>query len=112
MPTNEEVEARVCSVPAVRFACITDPTRQHAFFCATATEAFDRMVAAYGREDDLTVTPFEFTEPKIVTETRAWVASVHHGGGHPPMVMIGSIENGQWVSWNLPTVPCPPVPSF
>ncbi|WUR86045.1 hypothetical protein OG967_48595 [Streptomyces phaeochromogenes] len=40
-------------LPAIRFTCITDPTRQHAFFYATATEAFARMLAAYARDDAL-----------------------------------------------------------
>lgn len=41
--------------PAIRLACITDPTRQHAFFYATATEAFARMLAAYARDDALSL---------------------------------------------------------
>ncbi|MFJ3811537.1 hypothetical protein ACIPWE_34885 [Streptomyces sp. NPDC090073] len=30
----------------------------------------------------------------------------------PPMVMVGSIENGRWVNWNLAGVPTPPVPTY
>ncbi|MFI2764895.1 AAA family ATPase [Streptomyces echinatus] len=104
--------ATVSDLPAVRFACITDPTTRHVFFCATTTETFDDLVAAYEREEDLTVQPWEFTDPRIIAETRAWVADAQRDSGRPPMVMVGSIEDGQWVNWNLPTVPRPPVPSF
>lgn len=98
------------TTPNVRFACITDPTRQHTFFFAAAEEDFDRLVAAYEQEDDLTVAPLEFTDPRIVNETRVWVADARQDGGRPSMVMVGSVENGQWVNRNLPAVPRPPVP--
>lgn len=45
------------SLPAVRFARITDPTRRHSFFYATSAESLDRLLAAYDREDDLTAAP-------------------------------------------------------
>ncbi|MFF4763347.1 hypothetical protein [Streptomyces sp. NPDC001292] len=71
------------SLPAVRFARITDPTRRHAFFVATAEEDLDRLAAAYEREDDLTVTPVEFTDPWIVSETRGRVADTRQENGRP-----------------------------
>ncbi|MFJ4008003.1 hypothetical protein ACIPWL_31805 [Streptomyces sp. NPDC090023] len=97
-------------LPAVRFARITDAARRHAFLIATAEEHFDRLVAAYQREDDLTVEAFEFTDASIVHATRQWVAEEEQRDGRPSMVMVGSIENGQWVNWNLKAVERPPVP--
>ncbi|MFE1076649.1 AAA family ATPase [Streptomyces sp. NPDC058783] len=104
--------------PNIRFACVTDPTRRHAYFFATAEEDFDRLVAAYEREEDLTVTPFdtEFADPtidpRIYNETRVWVSLAREENDGPVMVQVGSVENGQWVNWNLPAVPRPPVPAL
>lgn len=101
------------TLPGIRFACITDPTRQHAFFWATRTEDFDRLLAAYASDEELTAAPFEFTEPQIVAATQEWVAdNARQDNGRPQMVMVGSVENGAWVNWNLSTVPRPPVPSY
>ncbi|GGV54583.1 hypothetical protein GCM10010293_68590 [Streptomyces griseoflavus] len=98
-------------LPAVRFARITDATRRHVCFIATTEEHFDRLVASYQREDDLTVEVFKFTDASIVHATRQWLAEEEQkGDGRPSMVMVGSIENGQWVNWNLKTVEHPPVP--
>lgn len=99
-------------LPEVRFAVVADLERRHAFFVATAIEDFDRLVGTYASERDLTVTPFEFKDPDIVFETQRWVSGTRQETGRPPMVMVGSVENGQWVNWNLEAVPCPPVPSF
>ncbi|MET9671240.1 ATP-binding protein [Streptomyces sp. NPDC006475] len=99
------------ALPTIRFACITDSERRHAFFCAAASEAFDRLLAAYESDDDLTATPFEFTDPHLISETRKWVADKQRDSDRPATVMIGSVENGQWVNWNLAAVPRPPVPS-
>ncbi|MBD0844249.1 hypothetical protein [Streptomyces sp. TRM68416] len=104
--------------PNVRFACVTDPTRRHAYFLATAEEDFDRLVAAYQREDDLTVTPFETEfadptiDPTVYNETRVWISHARQENDGPVMVQVGSVENGQWVNWNLPAVPRPPVPAL
>lgn len=99
-------------LPAIRFACITDPTKQHGFFCATTAESFDRLLAAYEREDDLTARPWECSDPRIIAETSAWVADIQREAGRPPMVMIGSVENRRWVNWNLVDAPMPPVPTL
>ncbi|MGW3661310.1 hypothetical protein ACWD6R_39335 [Streptomyces sp. NPDC005151] len=109
-----EVTPTVSSIalPEIRFAVIADPTRRHAFFVATPAEDFDRLVAAYAGERDLTVAPFEFTDPRIVFETQMWVAETRQETGRPPMLMVGSVENGQWVNWNLEALPRPPVPSY
>ncbi|MGW3958019.1 hypothetical protein ACWEKM_45830 [Streptomyces sp. NPDC004752] len=61
IPTGATVSSS--SLPAIRFAVITDPTRRHAFFWASAAADFDRMLAAYAADDELTAEPFEFTEP-------------------------------------------------
>ncbi|MGW2725368.1 AAA family ATPase [Streptomyces sp. NPDC001492] len=99
-------------LPEIRFAVITDPDRRHAFFWAAPAESFDRLLAAWNRDEDLTAKPFEFTDPKTVAETRAWVADVQRSSDRPAMVMVGSVENGQWVNWNLEAVPRPPVPTY
>lgn len=98
--------------PAVRFVRITDPTRRHAFFWASAAEDFDRVLAAYDCDDELTAEPCEFTEPDIIAATQAWLIDQRRENDRPGMVMVGSVENGQWVNWNLEAVPRPPVPSF
>ncbi|MGW3200046.1 AAA family ATPase [Streptomyces sp. NPDC001118] len=100
------------ALPEIRFAVITDPDRRHAFFWAAPAEAFDGLLAAWNREEGLTAKPFEFTDPETVAETRAWVADVQRDSGRPGTVMVGSVENGQWVNWHLPTAPRPPVPSL
>ncbi|WP_331720476.1 hypothetical protein OG851_42670 (plasmid) [Streptomyces sp. NBC_00161] len=100
------------ALPAVRFAPITDPTRQHAFFWAAPAEAFDALLATWDRDEELTAEPFEFTDPRIVNEMRSWLADAQQESGRPATVMVGSVENGQWVKWNLETVPRPPVPAF
>ncbi|MFY0516019.1 AAA family ATPase [Streptomyces anulatus] len=40
-------------LPEVRFAVITDPDRQHAFFVATIAGDLDRLVGAYASERDM-----------------------------------------------------------
>ncbi|WP_327359785.1 hypothetical protein [Streptomyces sp. NBC_01304] len=99
------------TLPTIRFACITDPSGQHAFFCATRVEDFDQLLAAYAEDDELSAVPFEFTDPQVVSATQEWVA-YRTEGDHRPMVMVGSIEDGYWVNWNLSTVPLPPVPAY
>ncbi|UZI34038.1 ATP-binding protein [Streptomyces sp. VB1] len=99
-------------LPEVRFAVITDPDRQHAFFVATIAGDLDRLVGAYASERDLTVTPFEFTDPDIVFETQRWVSGTQQETGRSPMLLVGSVENGQWVNWNLEAIPRPPVPTY
>ncbi|MFF3876002.1 hypothetical protein [Streptomyces sp. NPDC001978] len=96
----------------VSFGLITDPTRQHAFFCAVVASEWERFSAAYDRDDELNIEPFEFTDPLIVAQTQDWVAHASKEHGRPPMVMVGSIENGRWVNWNLPELPLPPVPTY
>ncbi|WP_327332946.1 AAA family ATPase [Streptomyces anulatus] len=100
------------SLPEVRFAVITDPDRRHAFFMATIAGDLDRLLGAYASERGLTVTPFEFTDPDIVFETQRWVSGTQQETGRSPMLLVGSVENGQWVNWNLGAVPRPPVPAY
>ncbi|AXE28292.1 hypothetical protein C0216_33095 (plasmid) [Streptomyces globosus] len=100
------------ALPEIRFAVVTDPDRRHAFFWAAPAESFDGLLAAWNREDDLTAAPFEFTDPQLVAETRAWVAETQRETGRPATVMVCSIENGQWVNWNLAGLPHPLLPTF
>lgn len=100
------------TLPEIRFAVITDPDRRHAFYWAAPTESFDTLLTIWNRDEDMTAVPFEFTDPQLVTETRAWVADAQRKNGRPSTVMVGSVENGRWVNWNLPAVPRPPVPAL
>lgn len=90
----------------VRFARITEPTGQHVFFYAVDATEWDRFRAAYDGEA-LGVEQFDFADPQITTATEAWVAAKTREHGKPPAVMVGSIENGRWVNWNLADVPPP-----
>lgn len=96
---------------AIRFGRITDPTRTHQFFWAVAATDWDRFRACYDREEDLTIEPFEFTDPQITTETADWIDASTSEHGKSPAVMVGSIENGHWVNWNLTDLPVPPIPA-
>ncbi|MFF9070559.1 AAA family ATPase [Streptomyces sp. NPDC014891] len=98
------------ALPEIRFIVITSPDRRHAFYWATPAERFDQMLTLWNREEDITAEPFEFTDPLLVAETRAWIADTQRDTGSPANVMVGSVENGQWVNWNL-DVPRPPVPA-
>lgn len=97
---------------SIRIACVTDPTRRHAFFMAAPASGFERLLAAYDRDEGLSAEPFEFTDPQITSETEAWIAAAAEESERPPLVMVGSVENGQWVSWNLASIPRPPVPTY
>lgn len=96
----------------ISFHCITDPTRQHAYFWALYTADSAGYVAAFERDPELSIQPFEFTDPAIVAETEAWLAAAAAESGRPPAVMVGSVEHGHWANWNLVDLPCPPVPAY
>lgn len=96
----------------IRFHCITDPTGQHAYFWALYAEDSAGYVAAFERDPELSIQPFEFTDSAIVSETEAWLAAAAAESGRPPVVMVGSVEHGHWANWNLADVPRPPVPAY
>lgn len=96
---------------AIRFHRVTDPTGRHAFYSALYAADSPRYVAAYERDAELNIEPFEFTDPAIVSETEAWLAEAAASSNRPPVVMVGSTENGHWVNWNLTRIPRPPAPS-
>ncbi|MBD3004808.1 hypothetical protein [Streptomyces sp. 5-10] len=91
--------------PGVRFARIATLDRRHAFYCAVRPGDWDRFISAYARTSDLTVEPFEFGSAAILDATAGWIADKSRESDRPPMVMIGSTENGRWVNWNLPVRP-------
>ncbi|MFD7626332.1 hypothetical protein ACFV7Q_09825 [Streptomyces sp. NPDC059851] len=98
------------TLPEIRLAVITDPDRRHASYWATPAESFDHLLAIWNRDEDMTAEPVEFTDPLLIAETRARIADTQRNNERPSTVMVGSAENGQWVNWNLPAVPRPPVP--
>ncbi|MFE3776114.1 hypothetical protein [Streptomyces sp. NPDC059122] len=99
------------ALPDVSFAVITDPTRRHAFFWAAPTADFEDLLDTWNRDTKLTARPFTFAEPAIVAEAQEWLADrlQEHDKA---TVMIGSIEAGRWVNWNLPAIPRPAVPTY
>ncbi|MFF1779888.1 NUDIX domain-containing protein [Streptomyces virginiae] len=93
----------------VRFACATSTDGMHAYFWAVAAEDYEGPLAAWGRDEELRVAAFEpFVAPRIVAESQVWLAEQRQESGRPSIVMIGSVEKGRWVNWNLPSAPCPP----
>ncbi|MFF2572674.1 AAA family ATPase [Streptomyces sp. NPDC058084] len=99
------------TLPEIRFIVITSPDRRHAFYWATPAEHFNQMLTIWNRDEDMTAEPYEFADPLLVAETQAWIADTQRDTGRPSNVMVGSVENGQWVNWNL-DAPRPPVPTW
>ncbi|MFJ4879984.1 AAA family ATPase [Streptomyces sp. NPDC088745] len=97
-------------LPEVRFAVLTTSDRRHAFYWAAPAESFDQLLTVWNREEDITAAPFEFTDPELVAETQAWIARTRQESGRLSTVMVGSVEDGRWVNWNLDS-PRPPVPA-
>lgn len=95
----------------IAFGRITDPTRQHQFFWAVPAADWNQFRAIYDADELLTIEPFQFTDPDIVAATEAWIDEGANDSNKLPAVMVGSIENGRWVNWNLTDVPKPPIPA-
>ncbi|MER6314426.1 ATP-binding protein [Streptomyces sp. NPDC001581] len=100
-------------LPDVRFACVTSPDGAHAYFWAVGPADYEGLLASWARDEELRVAAFEgFTDPRIVIESHAWLTKLQHEGDRPGTVMVGSVEHGRWVNWNLPSAPRPPVPAY
>ncbi|WP_030556415.1 hypothetical protein [Streptomyces exfoliatus] len=99
-------------VPAVGYVHISDPAGEHVFIMATFADSLDGLVAAYQREPDLIGRPFAFTDndTQITTAVCQWLLDAAKRSDQPPSVLVGSIEKGRWVNWNLPGVPRPTLP--
>ncbi len=97
----------------IRFACVTSPDGVHAFFWAVAAQDYEDLMAVWGREEDNRLAAFEeWSDPDIIDASQEWLASQKRQRGGRGVVMVGSVENGRWVNWNLESVPCPPVPAY
>lgn len=100
-------------LPDVRFACATSPDGTHAYFWAVAPEHYEGLLARWARDEELRVGAFEaFTDPRIIIESQAWLTKQAQESDRPGTVMVGSVEHGRWVNWNLPSALCPPVPAY
>ncbi|MEU4359136.1 hypothetical protein [Streptomyces virginiae] len=100
-------------LPDVRFACVTSLDGAHAFFWAVAPADYEGLLASWARDAELRVAAFEaFTDPRIITESCARLTKMLQERDRPGTVMVGSVEHGRWVNWNLPAVPRPPVPAY
>ncbi|MEV4950360.1 hypothetical protein [Streptomyces sp. NPDC053755] len=76
--------------------------------------AYEGLFAAWARDGKLRFAAFEaFTDPRILFESQAWLTNVAaQEPGRPGTVMVGSVERGRWINWNLPSLPPPPVPAY
>ena len=97
------------TLPDVSFARIADETGRHVFFWAAPTAAFDELLVVWNRMEGMTAEPFRFEQPAIVTAAQEWLADSLEEHGRNGTVLIGSIENGKWVGWNLAGIPRPAV---
>ncbi|MFZ3476042.1 AAA family ATPase [Streptomyces sp. 2.9] len=97
----------------IRFACVTSPDGVHAYFWAVTAENYASLLTSWSNDEELRVAAFEeFTDPRIVDASRAWLARQQQEDGRPGTVMVGSVEKGRWVNWNLAGVRPPPVPAY
>lgn len=99
------------TLPDVSFARIADENGRHVFFWAAPTASFDELLVVCNRMDGMTAEPFTFTEPAIVAAAQDWLADKLQEHDKAT-VLIGSIERGKWVGWNLPGIPRPAVPTL
>ncbi|WP_406052939.1 hypothetical protein OG280_41610 (plasmid) [Streptomyces virginiae] len=96
------------TLPDVSFARIADQSGRHVFFWAAPTAHFDECLVVWNRMEGMTAEPFEFGDPAIVAAAQDWIADRLQE--HDKVtVLIGSIERGKWVGWNLAGIPRPAV---
>lgn len=95
----------------VRYVRIADPTGRHVVFTATFACNVDALMGRWNREPDMEATAFDFDDPQVAGEACIRLMNIERESSKPSMVMIGSIENGHWVNWELAGTPAPPVPN-
>lgn len=108
-PASPNTETTVDS--NIRYALITDPTRQHAYFWAVRATGWTRFREAVDRDELLTIEPFDFGDPRVTAATETWITARIRETGKPTAVMVGSVDSGQWINWNLDDTLRPPVPT-
>ncbi|WP_327419721.1 hypothetical protein [Streptomyces sp. NBC_01233] len=98
------------TLPDVSFARIASEDGRHVFFWAAPAAGLDELLAVWNRMDGMLAERFTFGEPAIVAAAQDWLADKLQEH-EKATVMIGSIERGKWVDWNLRGIPRPAVPT-